>query len=48
MLVYQILAYTTHGKINLKYPLQHGMMNLNYLMDHILYQILKIIILNIH
>ena len=27
----------------LKYQLQHGMINLNYLMDHILYQIFKII-----
>ena len=33
--------------INLKYDLQHGMKNLNYLMDHILYQIFKII-LNIY
>ena len=30
--------------INLKYQLQHGMKNLNYLMDHILYQIFKIIL----
>ena len=30
-----------------KYQLQHGMKNLNYLMDHILYQIFKII-LNIY
>ena len=29
--------------INLKYQLQHGMENLNYLMDHILYEIFKII-----
>ena len=29
--------------INLKYLLQHGMKNLNYLMDHIPYQIFKII-----
>ena len=34
--------------INLKYQLQHGTKNMNYLKDHILYQILKIIILNIH
>ena len=34
--------YTT--TINLKYHLQHGMMNLNYQMDHILYQIFKIIL----
>ena len=30
--------------INLKYLLQYGMKNLNYLMDHILYQIFKIIL----
>ena len=30
--------------INLKYLLQHGMINLNYQMDHILYQIFKIIL----
>ena len=49
---YQILAYTIHEKnikshtktINLKFPDQHGMQNLNYLMDHILYQIFKIIL----
>ena len=43
-------TFTIHGKIfktsckntNLKYQLQHGMKNLNYLIDHILYQILKI------
>ena len=29
---------------NLRYQLQHGMENLNYLMDHILYQIFKIIL----
>ena len=33
--------------IKLKFQLQHGMKNLNYLMDHILYQIFKII-LNIY
>ena len=33
--------------INLKYQLQHRMKNLNYLMDHIIYQIFKII-LNIY
>ena len=34
----------SHSKvINLKYQLQHGMENLNYLMDHILYEISKII-----
>ena len=44
MLLYQILAYTIHGKIQkshtkkikLKYQLQRGMINLNYLMHHIL------------
>ena len=44
-----------HGKIskshiriiNWKYQLQHRMKNLNYLMDHILYQIFKVI-LNIY
>ena len=30
--------------INSKYHLQHGMKNLNYLMDHILYQIFKMIL----
>ena len=30
--------------INLKYLHQHGTINLNYLMDHILYQIFKIIL----
>ena len=30
--------------INLKYQLQHGMKNLSNLMDHILYQIFKIIL----
>ena len=33
--------------INLKFQIQHKMKNLNYLMDHILYQIFKII-LNIY
>ena len=38
----------SHTKIiNLKYQLQHGMKNLNYLLNHILYQIFKII-LNIY
>ena len=54
-MLYQILAITIHGKIltchirtlNLKYQLQHEMKNLNYLMDHVLYQIIKII-LNIY
>ena len=31
--------------INLKYLLQHRMMNLNYQMDHILYQLFKIILI---
>ena len=52
MLLYQILAYTIHGKnkkyhtktINLKYQLRRGMENLSYLADHILYQIFKIIL----
>ena len=52
ILLYQILVFTMHGKIlkshiriiNLKCQLQHGMKNLNYLMDHILYQIMKIIL----
>ena len=30
--------------MNLKYLLQHEMMNLNYQMDHIQYQIIKIIL----
>ena len=30
--------------MNLKYQFQHGMKNLNQLMDHILYQIFKIIL----
>ena len=30
--------------ISLKFQLQHGMKNLDYLMDHILYQIYKIIL----
>ena len=34
-------------KTNLKYQLQHGKKNLNYLMDHIPYQLFKII-LNIY
>ena len=34
----------SHTKIiNLKYQLQHRMKNLNYLLNHILYQIFKII-----
>ena len=37
-----IKAHT--ATINLKYQLQHGAMNLNCEMDHILYQIFKIIL----
>ena len=33
--------------INLKFQLRHGMKHLNYLMDHVIYQIFKII-LNIY
>ena len=52
MLLYQTLVVTIHGKIqkshikiiNLKYHLRHGLKNLNYLIDHILYQALKIIL----
>ena len=51
MLPYQILASTIYGKvlasytktINSKYQLLHEMINLNYLMDHIMYQIFKMI-----
>ena len=35
MLLYQTLAFTIHGKNQLR----HGMKSLNYLMDHILYEI---------
>ena len=46
------LAYIIHGKllkilirtIHLKHQLQHEMKNLNCLMDHVLYQIFKIIL----
>ena len=52
MLLYQTLAFTVHGKIqkshtkiiNLKYQVRHRMKSLNYLMDHIPYQIFKIIL----
>ena len=52
MLLYQILAFNIHGKkqkshtkiINLKYQLRHEMMGSNYLINHILYQIFKIIL----
>ena len=55
ILPYQILVFMLHGEIykshiriiNLKFQLRHGMKNFNYLMDHILYQIFKII-LNIY
>ena len=33
--------------IDLKLHLQHGMVNLNYLMDHILYQVFKIILIKL-
>ena len=50
ILLYQILAFTIHGKIwkshidiiNLKYQLRHEMKSLSYMMGHILYQIFKI------
>ena len=50
MLIYQILAFTTHGEIqkshtkiiNLEYQLQHGMKSLNELINYIMYQIFKI------
>ena len=52
ILLNQILTFILNGKIqkyhakitNLKYQLRHRMMSLNYLMDHILYQIFKIIV----
>ena len=37
-------SWKSHTKTNLKYQLQGGMVNLNYLTDHILYEILKIIL----
>ena len=51
MFQYEILAYSIHAKTkkvkkkkkHLKHWLQRGMRNLNYQMDHILYQVLKII-----
>ena len=53
MLLYQIKASTVHIKIyrsltkvmTFKYKHQHGMINLNFVMDHILYQIFKIILI---
>ena len=52
MLLYQTLAFTIHRKIqknhakiiNLKYQLRQRMKTLNYMMDHILYQMFKIIL----
>ena len=44
-LLYMEKYKKSHIKIiNLKCQLHHGMKNLNYLMDHILYQIFKIIL----
>ena len=52
MLLYQTLAFTINGKKNKKkhakiisftYQFQHRIKNSNYLMDHILYQVCKII-----
>ena len=44
MFIYQILAYTAHGKTKalcksnkFKYQLRRGIKNLNYLKDHIPY-----------
>ena len=53
MLPSQILTFAVHGKIyesdtkiiNLKYLGQRGMKNWNYLMDYILYQIFKTILI---
>ena len=43
--IYYTLKNIFHTKIIcLKYQLQHGMKTLNYLMDHIQYQIFKIIL----
>ena len=48
MLLYKILAFITHdhAKIHTQiiYQLQRGIINFNYAMDHILYQIFKIIL----
>ena len=35
---------SSYNNNKFKYQLQHGMINLKYLMDHILYQIFKIIL----
>ena len=53
MLLHQILVCNMHDKykkyhaktISLKYLGQLGMTNLNYLMDHLPYQIFKIILI---
>ena len=46
--LYLLLYMEKHKKhtvtINLKYQRQHGVINLNYQMDHVLYQIFKIIL----
>ena len=42
---YNVKIEKSHVRIiDLKYQLQNGMENLNYLMDHILYQIFRIIL----
>ena len=38
------IYYTCNLLSNLKYQLQREMMNLNYLIDHILYQMFRIIL----
>ena len=54
MLLYHILAFAMHGKIqkhhakkkkNLKRQLQHEIKNFNYLMDRFLSQIFKILLI---
>ena len=52
MLLYQILVFVIHGKIqkrhtkiiNQKYQIHHGMKKLNYIKDHIMYWIFQIIL----
>ena len=47
MLLYQtsaLLYVEKYKKVIQKYQLQHGIKNLNYLMNHILNQILKIVL----
>ena len=52
MLLYQILVFIIHGKIqkshakiiNKKYQINHGMKKLNYMKDHIMYWIFQIIL----